>query len=153
MMLVDQVAPSSASILITGETGTGKEIVARAIHDLSGRRKGPFIALNCAAIPETLIESELFGHERGAFTGADKRRAGCFELAQGGTLFLDEIGEMRIGLQSKLLRVLEDHKIRRVGGTGEIDLDVRVLAASNRDLETAARDDNFARIFIIASAS
>jgi len=143
MMLVDQVAPTSASILITGETGTGKEIVARAIHDRSGRREGPFIALNCAAIPETLIESELFGHERGAFTGADKRRAGCFELAQGGTLFLDEIGEMKIGLQTKLLRVLEDHKIRRVGGADEINLDVRVLAASNRDLETAARNEQF----------
>jgi DNA-binding NtrC family response regulator len=143
MVLAGEAAPSSASILITGETGTGKEVVARAIHDLSGRHKGPFIAINCAAIPETLIESELFGHERGAFTGADKRRAGCFELAQGGTLFLDEIGEMKIGLQSKLLRVLEDHKVRRVGGTGEIGLDVRVLAASNRDLETAARDDKF----------
>jgi len=145
MMLAGHAATSSASILITGETGSGKEIVARAIHDLSGRHKGPFIAINCAAIPETLIESELFGHERGAFTGADKRRAGCFELAQGGTLFLDEIGEMKIGLQSKLLRVLEDHKVRRVGGTGEIDLDVRVLAASNRDLETAAGDDKFRR--------
>jgi two-component system response regulator HydG len=140
-MLVDQVAPTSASILISGETGTGKEIVARAIHDISSRREGPFIALNCAAIPETLIESELFGHERGAFTGADKRRAGCFELAQGGTLFLDEIGEMKSGLQTKLLRVLEDHKIRRVGGADEIKLDVRVLAASNRDLETAARNE------------
>ena len=143
MMLVNQVASSSASILITGETGTGKEIVARTIHKFSGRRKGPFIAINCAAIPETLIESELFGHERGAFTGADKRRAGCFELAQGGTLFLDEIGEMKIGLQSKLLRVLEDHKIRRIGGTGEIGLDVRVLAASNCDLEAAALDGKF----------
>jgi DNA-binding NtrC family response regulator len=143
MMLAGQAAPSSASILITGETGTGKEIVARAIHDLSARHKGPFIAINCAAIPETLVESELFGHERGAFTGADKSRAGCFELAQGGTLFLDEIGEMKIGLQSKLLRVLEEHKIRRVGGAGEIDLDVRVLAASNRDLEIAAHDDKF----------
>jgi two-component system response regulator HydG len=142
-MLVDQVAPTSASILITGETGTGKEIVARAIHDLSGRREGPFIALNCAAIPETLIESELFGHERGAFTGADKRRAGCFELAQGGTLFLDEIGEMKIGLQTKLLRVLEDHKVRRIGGTDEINVDVRVLAASNRDLETATLSEQF----------
>src|SRR5580658_287625 len=145
MMLAGHAATSSASILITGETGSGKEVVARAIHDLSGRHKGPFIAINCAAIPETLVESELFGHERGAFTGADKRRAGCFELAQGGTLFLDEIGEMKIGLQSKLLRVLEDHKVRRVGGTGEIDLDVRVLAASNRDLETAAGDDKFRR--------
>ena len=142
-MLVGQVAPTSASILITGETGTGKEIVARAIHDISSRRERPFVALNCAAIPETLIESELFGHERGAFTGADKRRAGCFELAQGGTLFLDEIGEMKICLQTKLLRVLEDHKIRRVGGADEINFDVRVLAASNRDLETAARSEQF----------
>lgn len=143
--LVEQAAPTSASILITGETGTGKEIVARAIHDLSGRREGPFIALNCAAIPESLIESELFGHERGAFTGAEKRRAGCFELARGGTLFLDEIGEMKIGLQTRLLRVLEERKIRRVGGADEIKLDVRVLAASNRNLETLACKEQFRR--------
>jgi len=143
MTLVDQVAPSSASILIAGESGTGKEIVARAIHDLSSRCDGPFIALNCAAIPEALIESELFGHERGAFTGADKRRAGCFELGEGGTLFLDEIGEMKFDLQAKLLRVLEDHKVRRVGGNAEVSVDVRVLAASNRDLASAARDSKF----------
>jgi DNA-binding NtrC family response regulator len=143
MALIDQVAPSSASILIAGESGTGKEIVARTIHELSARREGPFIALNCAAIPETLIESELFGHERGAFTGADKRRTGCFELAEGGTLFLDEIGEMKIDIQAKLLRVLEERKLRRVGGSTEISVDVRVLAASNRNLESAARDGTF----------
>jgi len=143
MALIDQVAPSSASILIAGESGTGKEIVARTIHELSARHDGPFIALNCAAIPDTLIESELFGHERGAFTGADKRRPGCFELAEGGTLFLDEIGEMKIDMQAKLLRVLEERKLRRVGGSSEISVDVRVLAASNRNLEGAAGDGTF----------
>jgi DNA-binding NtrC family response regulator len=143
MALIDQVAPSSASILIGGESGTGKEIVAHTIHDLSARRDGPFIALNCAAIPDTLIESELFGHERGAFTGADKRRAGCFELAEGGTLFLDEIGEMKIDMQAKLLRVLEERKFRRVGGSTELSADVRVLAASNRNLENATSNGTF----------
>jgi DNA-binding NtrC family response regulator len=143
MALIDQVAPSSASILVAGESGTGKEIVARTIHELSARREGPFIALNCAAIPDTLIESELFGHERGAFTGADKRRTGCFELAEGGTLFLDEIGEMKIDIQAKLLRVLEERKLRRVGGSSEISVDVRVLAASNRNLESATADGAF----------
>ena len=143
MTLIDQVAPSSASILIAGESGTGKEIVARTIHDLSARREGPFIALNCAAIPDTLIESELFGHERGAFTGAEKRRAGCFELAEGGTLFLDEIGEMKIDMQAKLLRVLEERRVRRVGGSVEIAVDVRVLAASNRNLESAISGGSF----------
>ena len=143
MALIDQVAPSSASVLIAGESGTGKEIVARTIHELSARHDGPFIPLNCAAIPDTLIESELFGHERGAFTGADKRRAGCFELAEGGTLFLDEIGEMKTDLQAKLLRVLEDRKLRRVGGSNEISVDVRVLAASNRNLDTAISDGTF----------
>jgi DNA-binding NtrC family response regulator len=143
MALVDQVAPSSASILISGESGTGKEIVARTIHDLSSRREGPFIAVNCAAIPDTLIESELFGHERGAFTGADRRRVGCFELSEGGTLFLDEIGEMKTDMQVKLLRVLEDRKLRRVGGSTEIAVDVRVLAASNRNLDGAIADGSF----------
>src|SRR6202047_550323 len=140
MNLVEQVASTSASVMITGESGTGKEVVARTIHELSLRRSGSFIAINCAALPESLMESELFGHERGAFTGADRRREGCFELANGGTLFLDEIGEMRIELQAKLLRVLEERKLRRVGGAAEVDLDVRVLAASNRDLERAVRD-------------
>lgn len=143
MTLVEQVAPSSASVVITGESGTGKELVARTIHELSPRRNGPYVAINCAAMPETLMESELFGHERGAFTGADRRREGCFELANGGTLLLDEIGEMKAELQAKLLRVLEDQKIRRLGGVTEVPIDVRVLAASNRNLEAAMRDGRF----------
>src|SRR6202035_5718276 len=116
-------------------SGTGKELVARTIHELSPRHAGPYVAINCAALPENLMESELFGHERGAFTGADRRREGCFELSNGGTLLLDEIAEMKVELQAKLLRVLEEQKLRRVGGTTEIPLDVRVLAASNRDIE------------------
>lgn len=131
--LIEQIASSSASVLITGESGTGKELVARTIHNLSSRAKQPFIAINCSAIPETLMEPELFGHERGAFTGAAARRAGCFELADTGTLLLDEIAEMPVHLQAKLLRVLEERTVRRVGGTYELRIDVRVLAATNRD--------------------
>jgi DNA-binding NtrC family response regulator len=139
MALVEQVAPSSASVIIQGDSGTGKEIVARTIHESSPRRNAPYVAINCAALPEGLLESELFGHERGAFTGADARRAGCFELANGGTLLLDEITEMKPELQAKLLRVLEDRKLRRVGGTSDVALNVRVLAATNRDLADAIR--------------
>ncbi len=131
--LIEQIGPSNVSVLITGESGTGKELVARTLHDLSPRKSRPFVAVNCAAIPETLIESEIFGHEKGAFTGAAERRAGCFELASGGTLLLDEIGEMPIGTQAKLLRVLEERKLRRLGARTEQDVDVRVLAATNRD--------------------
>jgi DNA-binding NtrC family response regulator len=131
--LIEQIAPSNVSVLITGESGTGKELVARTLHDLSPRKTRPFVAVNCAAIPETLIESEIFGHEKGAFTGAAERRAGCFELASGGTLLLDEIGEMPAGTQAKLLRVLEERKFRRLGARTEQDVDVRVLAATNRD--------------------
>ena len=131
--LIEQIAPSNVSVLITGESGTGKELVARTLHDLSPRKSRPFVAVNCAAIPETLIESEIFGHEKGAFTGAVERRAGCFELAAGGTLLLDEIGEMPSGTQAKLLRVLEERKLRRLGARTEQDVDVRVLAATNRD--------------------
>ena len=137
MRIVEMAAPSSASVLITGETGSGKEIVARTIHKLSPRSAGPFIAINCSAIPESLMESEIFGHERGAFTGAAERRVGCFELADGGTLLLDEIGEMPAPTQAKLLRVLEDRKVRRLGSKTETPVDVRVLAATNKDPEQA----------------
>ena len=137
--LIRQVAPSKAAVLVTGESGTGKELVARAIHHLSPRRDGPFVAINCAALPETLMESELFGHEKGAFTGAVERRAGCFELAQHGTLLLDELAEMPVGTQAKLLRVLEDSRVRRLGGKSEIAVDVRVIASTNKVLEEALR--------------
>ena len=137
---IERIADASASVVITGESGTGKELAARTIHQLSSRRSNPYVGVNCAAIPETLMESELFGHERGAFTGADRRREGCFEAANGGTLLLDEITEMKIELQAKLLRVLEEQRVRRVGGNTEVALDVRVLAASNRDVAQAVRD-------------
>jgi len=135
--LIEQIAPSNVSVLITGESGTGKELVARTLHDLSPRKPRPFVAVNCAAIPETLIESEIFGHEKGSFTGAVERRIGCFELATGGTLLLDELAEMPVGTQAKLLRVLEERKLRRLGARTEIDVDVRVLAATNRAPEEA----------------
>ena len=148
--LIEQIAPSNVSVLITGESGTGKEMVARTLHDLSPRKGRPFLAVNCAAIPETLIESEIFGHEKGAFTGAVERRAGCFELATGGTLLLDELGEMPIGTQAKLLRVLEERKLRRLGGRTEQDVDVRVLAATNRDPQDAVTHGAFAGRFILS---
>jgi len=138
--LIEQIATSTVSVLITGESGTGKELVARTLHNLSPRKSRPFVAVNCAAIPESLIESEIFGHEKGAFTGAVEKRAGCFELASGGTLLLDELAEMPIGTQAKLLRVLEERKLRRLGARAEQDVDVRVLAATNRDPEKAVAD-------------
>ena len=138
--LLQQAGPAKACVLITGESGTGKELVARTLHGLSPRRNGPFVAINCAALPETLIESELFGHEKGSFTGAFERRAGCFELAQHGTLLLDEIGEMPMQTQAKLLRILEDSKVRRLGGKSEFEVDVRVIAATNKAPEDAVRD-------------
>jgi DNA-binding NtrC family response regulator len=137
--LIRQVAPSRAPVLVTGESGTGKELVARAIHRLSPRASGPFVAINCAAMPETLMESELFGHEKGAFTGAVERRQGCFELAQHGTLLLDELVEMAVGTQAKLLRVLEDSRVRRLGGKSEIAVDVRIIAATNKNVDEALR--------------
>ncbi len=139
MSVITMVAPTAASVLITGESGTGKEVVARTIHELSPYRKNPFVAMNCAAIPESLLESELFGHEKGAFTGAIQARMGCFELAQNGTLLLDEIGEMPATAQAKLLRVLEDSKVRRLGGKSEIEVSVRVLASTNKVPEEAVR--------------
>jgi DNA-binding NtrC family response regulator len=142
--LIQQVAPSSASVLITGESGTGKELVARAIHNLSPRAARPFVTINCAALPESLIESELFGHEKGAFTGALGRRAGCFEQAHQGTLLLDEIAEMANPMQAKLLRVLQESTVRRLAGSGEIPVDVRVLAATNRPVQEAI-DGKFLR--------
>jgi DNA-binding NtrC family response regulator len=137
--MIERVAPSSASVLITGESGSGKDFVAQTLHDLSGRSSAPFIAVNCPAIPEALLESELFGHERGAFTGALADRPGLFEHAAGGTLFLDEITEMAPGLQAKLLRVLETRRYRRVGGREERLADLRIVAATNRDAEEALR--------------
>ncbi len=141
--LVKKVAPSNASVVITGESGTGKEVVARAVHGLSPRKDKAFVALNCSAIPPTLIESELFGYERGAFTGAEQRRLGNFEMAHGGTLFLDEIGELPLEMQGKFLRVLEEKKLRRLGGKAEVEVDVRVLCATNRDLKQEIRAGRF----------
>ncbi|HEY7767792.1 sigma-54 dependent transcriptional regulator, partial [Longimicrobium sp.] len=132
--LAARVAPFPSTVLLTGESGSGKEAIARAVHRASARREKPFVAVNCGAIPENLLESELFGHEKGAFTGADRAHEGLFEEADGGTLFLDEIGEMPLPLQVKLLRVLQERTIRRVGGSGERPVDVRVLAATARDL-------------------
>ncbi len=139
-VLIEQIASSNVSVLITGESGTGKEIVSRTLHQLSPRANKPFVAVNCAAIPETLIESEIFGHEKGAFTGAVERRAGCFELAEEGTLLLDEIGEMPVATQAKLLRVLEDRRLRRLGSKVETAVDVRVLAATNKNPQRAIAD-------------
>jgi DNA-binding NtrC family response regulator len=155
LVKIEQMAPVSSTVLIEGESGTGKELVARAIHDLSPRRGKPFIAVNCAAIPDTLLESELFGHEKGAFTGAAERRLGRFELADAGTIFLDEVGEMAPATQVKLLRVLEDRTFFRVGGTQPIKVDVRVIAATNKSLKEEValgrfRDDLFYRLNVLA---
>ncbi|HEV8410300.1 MAG TPA: sigma-54 factor interaction domain-containing protein, partial [Gemmatimonadaceae bacterium] len=152
--LIARVAPNTATMLILGESGTGKEVVARAIHLNGPRASGPFIAVNCAAIPENLLESELFGHERGAFTGAVARRAGRFELAIGGTLFLDEIGDLSMALQAKILRVLQEHEIERLGGKETIPVDVRVIAATNQNLRAAIaerrfREDLFYRLAVV----
>jgi DNA-binding NtrC family response regulator len=141
--LIKKIAPMDVSVVVQGETGTGKELVARAVHTLSGRKRGPFVVLDCGAIPPNLIESELFGHEKGAFTGAIASRPGAFERASGGTIFLDELGELRVDLQPKLLRVLENREVRRVGGNEVIEVDVRVIAATNRDLVKEIQAGNF----------
>jgi two-component system response regulator HydG len=140
---VARAAPSDATVLVLGESGTGKEMIARVLHARSRRAKGPFIAINCAAIPENLLESELFGHEKGAFTGAIGRRIGRFERASGGTLFLDEIGDMSLALQSKILRALQEREIERVGGEAPVPIDVRIVAATNRDLKAAVEEGSF----------
>ncbi len=141
--MVARIAPTDSTVLVTGESGTGKEVIARAIHAASPRREAPFVGINCAAIPSDLLESELFGHVRGAFTGADRARSGLLEAARGGTLFLDEIGDMPPEMQAKLLRVLQERKVRRVGGDQEIPVDVRVIAATHRDLPTLVREGRF----------
>jgi DNA-binding NtrC family response regulator len=138
--LIDTIADTTANVLITGESGTGKELVARAIHKKSSRANGPFVAVNCSAVPRDILENELFGHEKGAFTGALAEKAGCFEMAHGGTLFLDEIGEMPADTQTKILRALEERRFRRLGGTKEIKVDVRIIAATNRDIKKALKD-------------
>lgn len=155
MDMVTAIAPSEATVMITGESGTGKEVIAKALHTNSPRANGPYIAFNCAAITESLIESELFGHEKGAFTGADKRREGRFEQANGGTIFLDEIGEMPLLMQAKLLRVLQEREVQRVGGNKSFTVDVRVIAATNRNLLTEVRagrfrEDLFYRLNVVA---
>lgn len=152
--MISKAAPARASVLITGESGVGKELVARAVHEQSDRAKGPFIVVHCAALSETLIESELFGFEKGAFTGAENLHKGRFELADGGTIFLDEIGEVNLATQVKLLRVLQEHKFERVGGEKSIEVDVRVVAATNRNLEEEVkagkfREDLFYRLNVV----
>ena len=152
--MIEKVAPTNARVLITGENGTGKELVARQLHELSSRRYGPFIEVNCAAIPAELIESQLFGHEKGSFTSAIKQKKGDFELANGGTLFLDEIGDMSLSAQAKVLRALQENKIVRVGGEKEIPVDVRIIAATTKDVrkmieEGSFREDLYHRLSVI----
>src|SRR4029450_8075522 len=141
--MVETIAKTTSTVLITGESGTGKDLVARAIHYNSLPRQRPFVALNCGGVPETLLESELFGHMRGAFTGADTNKKGLLEVAEGGTIFLDEIGEMTPAMQVKLLRVLQDRRFRRLGGTDEVQADVRVITATNQDLPKLVGEGRF----------
>ena len=157
MRQLELAAPTDATLLVVGESGTGKEMVARTVHDLSPRRKGPFVAVNCAAIPETLLESEIFGHEKGAFTGAVERRQGCFELADRGTLLLDEVAEMAPSIQAKFLRVLQEGQLRRLGAKSEIQVNVRVIAATNRDpakalVDGSLREDLYYRLNVFTVA-
>ncbi len=147
---IRKAAATDSTVLITGETGTGKELVAQAIHAASKRAVGPFVAVNCAAVPETLLESEMFGYEKGAFTGAAERREGEFERAAGGTLFLDEIGEMPFSMQPKLLRVLQEREAKRLGGARPVKLDIRIIAATNRDLRLGFREDLYYRLNVIS---
>jgi len=152
--IIDSVAPSTASVMILGESGTGKELVARAVHAKSDRAKGPFFALNCAALPKDILENELFGHEKGAFTGSTNEKAGAFEMAHGGTIFLDEVAEMATDIQVKLLRAIETRTIRRLGGKKEISVDIRIVAATNRDLQKALaenelREDLYYRLAVV----
>ena len=147
---VRKAAATDSTVLITGETGTGKELVAQAIHATSRRAAGPFVAVNCAAVPESLLESEMFGYEKGAFTGADERRVGEFERAAGGTLFLDEIGELPLSMQPKLLRVLQEREAKRLGGAQPVKLDIRIVAATNRNLRVSFRADLYYRLNVIA---
>ncbi len=147
---IGKAAATDSTVLITGETGTGKELVAQAIHAASKRAGGPFVAINCAAVPESLLESEMFGYEKGAFTGAAERRAGEFERAAGGTLFLDEIGEMPLSMQPKLLRVLQEREAKRLGGERPVKLDIRIVAATNRNLRVGFRSDLYYRLNVIA---
>src|SRR3989442_236501 len=153
--LIKQVAPTTTTVLIQGETGTGKELIARAIHHESPRREHPLVAVNVAALPESLVESELFGHEKGAFTGALKRKLGKFELAHGGTILLDEIGSLRLDVQAKLLRVLQEHEVERLGGTQTVKVDIRLVAATNADLKQAIaagtfREDLYYRVNVVS---
>ncbi len=152
--LIENIAPQNSRVLITGESGTGKELVARAIHENSARAKNPFITINCGAFPETLLESELFGYVKGAFTGANENRHGLFQAAHGGTLFMDEVGNMSVTMQVKLYRVLQEGKVRPIGSTDESDVDVRVITATNKDLEKEIaegrfREDLFYRLSVI----
>src|SRR6185369_14697159 len=145
--LIDRIAPTDSNVLILGETGTGKELVARRIHELSRRAQMPFVAVNCGALPENLVESELFGHRKGAFTGADSARKGLIEVANGGTLFLDELGELDKGMQVKLLRVLESGEVRRVGENDAFHVNIRVICATNRRLQTLVEQEPFEKTF------